>query len=139
MFGGAAHAELSCENYFEVDTMRIQFRAESARLRIAGATAEAIELSPGRNVFVQVVKPESADMPFYLFLPGSNRSLFLNESHADRFIANGFGMGSMNFSTQPHSISSLKRGVRPAFLNREMKLADFAQEVESTIASLKAR
>ena len=132
-----ANAELSCEAISNREATATEQKLISAKLRLANATSGPIEISAGRNVFIQVVAPETPETPFYLFLPGPNRSLFVSEAQTQNLVLTGAGVGAMNFSTQPHSISSLGKGVRPAFYSHEMKLADFAQEVEVTIANLK--
>lgn len=132
-----ANAELSFEAISNSEATATEQKLISAKLRLANATSGPIEISAGRNVFIRVVAPETPETPFYLFLPGPNRSLFVSEAQTQNLVLTGAGVGAMNFSTQPHSISSLGKGVRPAFYSHEMKLADFAQEVEVTIANLK--
>ena len=139
-FGSFAQAELTCENIFATEAHQTQVRLAGAQNRWASPIAGPLEMSRGRNLYVEMVAGESAEAPFYLFLPGSNRSLFLNESPlAQSLVMTGAGVGAMNFSTQPHSIASLKPGVQPAFYSTDMKLKDFADEVEFAIASLRSR
>jgi pimeloyl-ACP methyl ester carboxylesterase len=92
------------------------------------------ELSKGRNLLVQYVKP-SAGKPSFLFLPGVNRGLLINEPTAQKLIKDGYGVVAFNFSVQPLSIATLGKNVEPAFYAKDIELKDLAEE---TLALAKA-
>ncbi len=92
-------------------------------------------MSEGRQLHVQISKPE-ANKPTFLFLPGVNRSLLLNEPATQELIRQGHGVVAFNFSMQPFSIATLEHGVKPAFYKTHVSLDTLAAETESVASAL---
>jgi hypothetical protein len=93
------------------------------------------KLGPGRQLHVQIAKPE-AGKPTFLFLPGVNRGLLLEEPAAAELIKNGNGVVGFNFSVQPISLATLPRGEKPAFYSEEVTLESLAAEAEGVAKAL---
>jgi pimeloyl-ACP methyl ester carboxylesterase len=96
-----------------------------------------ITLSENRVLFTQIVKPASMDKTTFLFLPGINRSVMVEEPAVQKLIKKGYGAVTFNFSTQPLSVALLDKNQEPYFLNNNLTLEDFALETEMLAEILK--
>ncbi len=95
------------------------------------------KLGPGRQIRVDIAKPE-AGKPTFLFLPGVNRGLLLEEPAAQELIKKGYGVVGFNFSVQPISIATLPRGEKAGFYREETTLASLAEESHGLARALAA-
>lgn len=95
-------------------------------------------VSKGRVLFTQIVKPTRADAVTFLFLPGVNRSVLVEEDTVQALIAKGYGAVTFNFSTQPLSLALLAPIERPYFRDNELTLKDFAEETEALARRLRS-
>lgn len=78
--------------------------------------------------------------PTYLFLPGVNRSLSLDEAEARLVAEKGNGVISFDFSTQPLSVSKIGTGITPYFRDplTKITLSSLAEEVDLVAEQFKA-
>lgn len=93
------------------------------------------KLGPGRNVMVQVAQAQ-AGKPTFLFLPGVNRGLLLEEPAAQELLKAGYGVAAFNFSVQPLSLATLPRGEKAGFYDVESSLETLAAEAEGVAKGL---
>ena len=109
------------------------------RQRSQSIERNALTVSDGQSFDYEFIAPEFPDRPVLLFLPGSNRGLTLDLGALQLLGAEGFGLASMNFSTQPPSIARLSSGVSPKFMSTRFRLQDLAAEVEFYAEKLRGR
>jgi hypothetical protein len=95
------------------------------------------KMAPNRVLSFQIIRASKATLPTFLFLPGVNRSLLAEDEALQTLSHQGFGIVTMNFSTQPFSISHLEKNIKPSFLSTTYKLEDFATEVSALSSELK--
>lgn len=95
------------------------------------------EIEPGRRLYLQMQKPKNPSKPTFMLLPGINRSVFLEEAHAQKLLEMGYGVVTFNFSAHPLSSSLLEDGVKPYFVDHDYKLTDLAFEVEALAIELR--
>lgn len=97
----------------------------------AYANAESYILKMGANrvVSFEFTKAKNAKLPTLLFLPGVNRGLLSSDEALENLAEKGFGIVTMNFSTQPISVSQLDKGVKPDFRNSTYTLESYHAEV----------
>lgn len=96
-----------------------------------------LKMAPGRLVSFQIVRAKKATLPTFLFLPGVNRSLLADDAALETLANKGFGVVTMNFSTQPFSVSELDKKIKPSFRETTYKLEDFNTEVTALSDELK--
>lgn len=96
-----------------------------------------LKMAPGRLVSFQMIKAKNSKLPTFLFLPGVNRSLLAEDEALQTLAQQGFGVVTMNFSTQPFSLSQLEGNVKPSFYSSTYKLEDFNTEVTALSDELK--
>lgn len=96
-----------------------------------------LNISATRVVSIEVIKGTNPALPTFLFLPGVNRGLFANEGALEVLSQKGFGIVTMNFSTQPFSVNQLQAGVAPEFLSKSFSLEDLGTEVTALTNELK--
>lgn len=96
------------------------------------------KLGRGRNVVVQIVEAQPGK-PTFLFLPGVNRGLLLEEPAAQELIKNGNGVVGFNFSVQPLSINTLPSSEKAGFYDVEVTLDTLAAEAEGVAKMIKAQ
>lgn len=97
----------------------------------------AFTIAPGRVLFTQIVPPTNPEAVTFLFMPGVNRSVLVDEEAVQELIKRGFGVVTFNFSTQPLSVALLGENERAYFLDNELTLKDLAEETEALAKSLK--
>jgi hypothetical protein len=96
-----------------------------------------LRMSPTRFVSFELVRATSSKLPTILFMPGINRSLLANDEALETLASQGFGIVTMNFSTQPFSVSALPKNVKPDFRTNTYKLEDLNAEVLALSNELK--
>lgn len=96
------------------------------------------KLGPGRNVMVQIAQAQDGK-PTFLFLPGVNRGLLLEEPAAQELLKGGYGVVAFNFSVQPLSIATLPRGEKAGFYGVDTSLETLAAEAEGVAKGLAAQ
>lgn len=131
LLGLSCHAAPTCEGLFSV--------LPSPTDRLKGAETFVLPMGPGRLVAVQYVKPADSTHPTFILMPGVNRAFEINEPGPLSLIAQGFGVASLTFSTQPHAIALLDAKERPYFEKTQPTLQDFANEVSTVAAELTKR
>ncbi|MBC7715102.1 MAG: hypothetical protein H7177_17280 [Rhizobacter sp.] len=94
-------------------------------------------MSPTRYVSFEIVRAQNSKLPTLLFMPGVNRSLLANDEALEKLAALGFGIVTMNFSTQPFSVSALPKDAKPDFRTTTYKLDDLNTEVLALSTELK--
>ncbi len=133
----AAAQSNACTNLFSTENQEMS-QQERYLKRVAAADAGTIDLGKGQTLYIEVLKPENFEAPFYIFMPGSNRSFFLRENRMSELARDGSGILVMNFSTQPNSISQLPSGEMPSFLKTQPTLRSLALEAEAVVTRMKA-
>ncbi|MFA6236871.1 MAG: hypothetical protein WC635_06040 [Bacteriovorax sp.] len=98
-----------------------------------------LKLSVGRVISFQVVKARNAALPTFLFLPGVNRSLLADEAALEALSNEGFGVVTMNFSTQPFSVNQLSKGALPDFRATSYTIEQLGAEVSALADVLKKK
>lgn len=93
-------------------------------------------MAPGRLINFQIIRAKKAQ-PTFLFLPGVNRSLLADDEALEALAQNGYGVVTMNFSTQPFSVSQLQKNVKPAFLSKSYSLEELSTEITALSEELK--
>lgn len=108
-------------------------------LNCAYAQIENLNLlmAPGRLISFQLVRAQKSTLPTFLFLPGVNRSLLANDEALETLANQGFGVVTMNFSTQPFSVNQLGKNVKPSFRTTSYKLEELNTEVTALSDELK--
>lgn len=96
-----------------------------------------LTISPGRLISFQIVRAQNTKLPTFLFLPGVNRGLLADDDAMAILSKQGFGIVTMNFSTQPFSVSELPKSVKPSFRSTTYKFEDYATEVTAVSDELK--
>lgn len=96
----------------------------------------AFTIEPGRVLFTQIIEPASPGNVTFLFMPGVNRSVLVDEESVQDLVRRGFGVVTFNFSTQPLSVALLGENERPYFAENELTLQDFAAETETLAKAL---
>jgi len=96
------------------------------------------KMAAGRQLFVEISLPQQGK-PTFLFLPGVNRALLLQEPAAQELIRGGYGVAAFHFSAQPLSIATLPAGMRPAFYDKDVTLASLAEEAMSVARGLESQ
>jgi hypothetical protein len=96
-----------------------------------------LTISQNRLVSFELVRAKNPLLPTFLFLPGVNRGLLANDEALELLASRGFGIATMNFGTQPISISELENGAKPHFRNSPYKLDDLNTEVTALSNELK--
>jgi hypothetical protein len=86
-------------------------------------------ISANRLISLDLTKPSDSNLPTFLFLPGVNRGLLSDEAALVVLKQKGFGVVTMNFSTQPFSVSELASDVSPEFLSKSYTLEELGNEV----------
>jgi hypothetical protein len=94
-------------------------------------------ISPNRLISIEVMEAKEASHPTFLFLPGVNRGLLSDEAALQALAEQGFGIVTMNFSTQPFSVSQLPADVSPEFLAKSYSLEELGTEVTALTNELK--
>lgn len=85
-----------------------------------------------QKLAMQISPPANRDLPTFLFLPGTDRSLFLDYEAMEDLASDGFGLVAMNFSPHPFSIAlGSEVGKAP------VTLETLAKEVEKVVEYLK--
>ncbi len=97
----------------------------------------SFKMAPGRVISFQIVRAKKAALPTFLFLPGVNRSLLADEEALEILAQQGFGIVTMNFSTQPFSVNQLDKNTTPSFRKTTYQLEDFNKEVTALSTELK--
>lgn len=95
------------------------------------------KMSQSRLISFELVRAKNSELPTLLFMPGVNRSLLANDEALERLAEQGFGIVTMNFSTQPFSVSALPKSVIPDFKNRTYTFEDLNAEVVALSNELK--
>ncbi len=105
----------------------------------AFAKIETYHLNMGSNRLVsfELVRAKNSKLPTFLFLPGVNRGLLASDEALVTLADQGYGIVTMNFSTQPFSVSALEKGVKPHFRTTTYKLDDLNTEVTALSDELK--
>ena len=96
-----------------------------------------LNIAPGRLVSFELVRAKSIKHPTFLFLPGVNRGLLASDDALVALAEQGYGIVTMNFSTQPFSVSALEKNVKPHFRTTTYKLDDFNTEITALSEELK--
>lgn len=96
------------------------------------------KLGPGRNVVVQIAEAQPGK-PTFLFLPGVNRGLLLEEPAAQELLKNGNGVVAFNFSVQPLSLATLPRGEKAGFYDMNVDLRSLADEAHGVAKAIAAQ
>ncbi len=91
----------------------------------------------GRVISFQLIRATKATLPTFLFLPGVNRSLLADDEALQEIAHLGYGVATMNFSTQPFSINQLDKQEKPVFLKPNFKIEDLSLEVSALSNELK--
>lgn len=108
-------------------------------LNIANAAIETFnfKMSAGRRISFELVRAKKASLPTFLFLPGVNRGLLAEDEALATLASQGFGVVTMNFSTQPFSVSLLEKNEKAAFINNSYKLEELGSEITALSDELK--
>lgn len=96
-----------------------------------------LNMSKSRVVSFEMIRAKNAKLPTLLFLPGVNRGLLANDEALETMAEKGYGIVTMNFSTQPISVSELTDGVKPDFRTKTYKFSDLTEEVYALSNELK--
>lgn len=96
-----------------------------------------LNLSKSRVVSFELIRAKNPKLPTLLFLPGVNRGLLANDDALEIMANKGYGVVTMNFSTQPISVSELPNGVTPHFKTKTYTFLDLAEEVYALSNELK--
>ncbi|NOT80754.1 MAG: hypothetical protein HOP07_17350 [Bacteriovoracaceae bacterium] len=96
-----------------------------------------LTIDTGRLISFEIVRAQNSKLPTFLFLPGVNRGLLASDEALETLSSLGYGIVTMNFSTQPISVSALPKGVKPHFRNNIYKLDDLNTEVHALSNELK--
>lgn len=96
------------------------------------------KLGRGRNVVVQISEAQPGK-PTFLFLPGVNRGLLLEEPAAQELIKQGYGVVGFNFSVQPLSLNTLPSNEKAGFYDVDVTLETLAAEAEGVARTLAAQ
>jgi hypothetical protein len=94
-------------------------------------------ISSNRLISFEMIKAKDESRPTFLFLPGVNRGLMSDEVALQSLSELGFGIVTMNFSTQPFSVSQLPSDVSPEFLSKSYSLVELGTEVTALTNELK--
>lgn len=95
------------------------------------------EMAPGRLISFQLIRAKKSTLPTFLFLPGVNRSLLADDEALETLARQGFGIVTMNFSTQPFSVDQLGKNVKPNFIGNSYKLEELSLEISALSDELK--
>ncbi|MBC7539981.1 MAG: hypothetical protein H7281_14255 [Bacteriovorax sp.] len=95
------------------------------------------KMASNRLLAFQIIRAPKDTLPTFLFLPGVNRSLLADDKALQILSRQGFGIVTMNFSTQPFSVSRLEKSIKPSFVGTTYKLEDLATEVSALSDELK--
>lgn len=106
---------------------------------IASANVEKMNfsLTPNRLIAIEMIQAKDDLHPTFLFLPGVNRGLLTDEVAIKTLSEQGFGVVTMNFSTQPFSVTQLPADVAPAFLAKSYSMEELGNEVTALSTELK--
>lgn len=96
-----------------------------------------LNMGNGRLVSFELVRAKNSKLPTFLFLPGVNRGLLASDDALVSLAEQGYGIVTMNFSTQPFSVSALEKNVKPHFRTTTYKLDDLNTEVTALSDELK--
>ncbi|MBC7427000.1 MAG: hypothetical protein H7336_00220 [Bacteriovorax sp.] len=96
-----------------------------------------LKMSPTRYISFELVRAKNSKLPTLLFMPGVNRGLLASDEALEKLAAQGFGVVTMNFSTQPFSVSALPKNATPDFRTTTYKLDDLNTEVIALSNELK--
>lgn len=132
LFGAAIPSLATLKNRPE----KVQFQiADTTPLELAQKLKESrsadLYIEKNRVISINYIAARKGK-PTYLFLPGVNRSLSLDEAEARMVTEKGNGIISFDFSTQPLSVSKLGQNVKPYFRDPLVKitLSSLAEEVD---------
>jgi hypothetical protein len=103
----------------------------------AGVRTKPFTLEKGRVVVAEMQKPRKRGYPTLFFLPGMGEKIPLSKPALIDLVAQGFGVVSMNFSTQSPAIALMAEGEVPVFRQRTFTIEDFAWEVEELAKALR--
>lgn len=109
-----------------------------ALINFAHAQIESLDfkMAPGRHISYQLIKAKKAQ-PTFLFLPGVNRGLIADDDALEILSKQGFGVVTMNFSTQPFSVNLLDKNEQAAFEKNSYSLEEFGKEVNALTEELR--
>lgn len=107
-------------------------------LNIANAEIENfnLKMATGRHISFEIVRAKKA-LPTFLFLPGVNRGLLADDVALQILAKQGFGIVTMNFSTQPFSVNLLEQNEKAAFINNSFSLENLSTEITALSDELK--
>ncbi len=97
----------------------------------ADAESYILKMGTGRAVSFEFTKAKNTKLPTLLFLPGVNRGLLSSDEALETLAQRGFGIVTMNFSTQPLSVTHLDKGVKADFRNSTYTLESYHAEVDA--------
>ena len=96
-----------------------------------------LKMANNRYVSFELVRAKNPKQPTLLFLPGVNRGLLATDDALEKLAELGFGIVTMNFSTQPFSVSALPKDAIPDFRSKKYSYADLNAEITALSDELK--
>ncbi len=106
------------------------FRIKSVDRRLSEAKNLGLRTPLGVN-FVQIIAPAKKSFPTLLLLPGVN--LLMAELNLRALVEKGFGVVSVQFSSQAFSVNQLETQELKSFRERNPSMQDYANETTQIV------